>query len=317
MDKLKENIFGISLGVVGLALLVLAYALVYSPLQDLSAKEAELDRAVKSYKKLIDPKQSPHVPTKSYNEGLDKQDEANAAALKSAVAFYEEQAKPFHEYFDGDQPPPADIFVQNYNDSIQALVDGYREKFHIKVDPTQPDQAFPTVGKIDAITEDNKMIPVAMKEYWIIKETFDALTKLQLGGLHSINFPARVLEPKDANKYYRQVNFTIIMDIRSSMIENLLTELFQSKRVPFQLEELSYQKTPEGLGQFQSLERRQLFRNENEAKAADYATLVPEPPVLLTLMLSAFDWQGSSILEEKPEASKPDEPAPGPKQKKK
>ena len=313
MDKLKENIFGIVLGAVGLLLLVLAYFLVFSPLQELSAKEEELKKTSDSYKRLIDPKRTPHVPTKEWLEYLDKQKEVDGSALKKGVEFYEEQAKAFHEYFDGEQPPASDIFVQRYNDSIKALIDAYREKFHIKVDPGQEDQAPPKVGKVEATAiTDDKMMQVAMKEYWIIKDIFDAFTKLQSGGLRAIEFPGRGVEPKEAPKYYRLINCTVLADVPFSTIENLLTELFQSKRVPFELEELSYQKTPESLAQFQIPKRTQVFRNENEAKApdADYATLVPEPNVSLTLKLSAFDWQGSGILEEKTEAP-PEEAAPG------
>ena len=303
MDKLKENIFEISLGVVGVFLLVLAYFLVYSPLSELGAKESQMKKTISDYAKFTDPKKYPFLPTKEYKDYLEKQKEVDETALKSGVAFYDEQAKEFHEYFDGSSDPPvADLFVQKYNDAIKALVDGYREKFHIKDDP-QADQTPPVVKKVEPITEENRMIPVAMKEYWMLKEIFDALTKHQIGGLRSIDFPGRAVEPKDAPKYYRSMNSTVQIDMPFSKIENVLTEIFQSKRVPFQWEELTYQKTPESLGQHQSLERSLPFKNETDAKAAEYSALVPEPPVLVTLKLSAFDWQGG-ILEEKTEAPK-------------
>lgn len=304
MDKLKENIFGISLGVVGVFLLVLSYFLVYSPLSELGAKEAQVQKAIADYKKFSDPAKYKYVPTKDYKERLDQQKESDEADLKSGVAFYDEQSKLFHEYFDGStEPPVTDIFVQKYNDSIKGLVDGYRLKFHIKVDPGQEDQAPPVVKKVEAITEENKMIPVAMKEYWIVKEVFDVLTKAQVGGLRSIDFPGRAVESKDAPKYYRALNAVVQVEMPFSRIENVLTELFQSKRVPFQLEELTYQKTLESLGQFQSPEKSLSFKNENDAKAAEYSALVPEPAVLVTLKLSAFDWQGG-ILDEKTETPK-------------
>src|SRR2546427_4005375 len=195
MDKLKENSFGIVLGAVALLRLVLAYFFVFSPRQELSAKEEELKKTSDSYKRLIDPKRTPHVPTKEWLEYLDKQKEVDGSALKKGVEFYEEQAKAFHEYFDGEQPPASDIFVQRYNDSIKALIDAYREKFHIKVDPGQEDQAPPKVGKVEATAiTDDKMMQVAMKEYWIIKDVFDAFTKLQSGGLRAIEFPGRGVE---------------------------------------------------------------------------------------------------------------------------
>jgi len=316
MNKLKENIFAIAVGGMGIVLLVLLFFLVLRPLQSLGDKERKIDAETKNFAALAKRKE---LAIRPFLELLRKKKDANEAALKEGIAFYEEQAKTFLSYFDGaTDPPPLNQFQTAYVDAIKKLVDEYRVKFGIKVEAEAKEGAPPKISQVE-LAEDTR-IPVAMKEFWIIQEIFQALNKLEIGGLKEIDFPSRLVEPKEPPPYRRHVSATVRVEILFSKIEPLLTELYSSKTVPFILEEFTYQKiqdpnSPSRIGEYQALQRDKDFKKEADASKDKYETLIPEPNVMATLKLIAIDWKG--IPEEKETEKESEESAPTPKTTKK
>ena len=304
MNKLKENAFTIAVVAVALVMAALAYLLVVQPFLELKKTQAQIEAKKSELEKLNSPKKK-WLETEDYIEHLKKKTENVEAAFKEGVSFYDEQTKAFHLFFDGVQVQPLqDVFVNRYTDEIRKLVDDYRTKFKITVDPQDPEKAPPTIVKMADIPE--AQIPLAMKEFWVIKEVFDAVNALELGGLKTIDFPQRLLEQKDPHPYYRLVNTVVTVELPFSKLEDLLTHLLGSKTVPFILQELSFTKNDTLVGQYLSLEKTQEFKSQAEGDAASYDAANPEPVVVATLKLSAIDWKG--VPEEKKKESSEEGP---------
>jgi Na+-transporting methylmalonyl-CoA/oxaloacetate decarboxylase gamma subunit len=287
MDKLKANIFGIAVGGIGIVLLVLAFLLVVQPLQSLGGIQSQIEEQTKKLQTL---RKKKTIAVKEYLDHLKAKEAADNAALSEGVRTYEEQSKAFLAFFDGtNAQPDLNDFVTQYSDGIKKLIDDYRVKFKIAVEAEQADQAPPKVAKIDPI--DESRIPLAMKEFWITSEIFAALNSLGVGGLKEIMYP-RLVEQKETVPYRAYQVVQVKVEMPFSKIENFITELYASKKVPFLLKDLSYQKTPESLGLFQALSRTEDYKDQGEAKRAGYDELVPEPGVLVSMTLLALEWQG-------------------------
>lgn len=294
MDKLKENLFPISVGAIGIALLVLAYFLVFSRWQALGTTTRQVQDQIQRLKTIS--RKRP-LPIEEQKRQLEEELESKAAALRDAAQFYDQKAGPFRLFFENSaEPQPLSTFVSLYNDGITKLVDEYRSKFGIKVEEGAQDVR-PRVSKIEPIADESR-IERAMREYWIIAEVFRAFETLGVGGLKSIEFPGRDVAPREPPPYWRTIAFTVEADVEFSKLEDLLTELYASQVVPFLLEELTVKKSPDSVAKYLALETEASFKDAVAASRPSYDELVPEPPAAVTLKFTAIDWKGVPEVQE-------------------
>ncbi len=287
MDKLKQNLFPISVGAVGVVLLVLAYVLVFKKFQELAGVSAKVSQETSRLKTLV--RKNP-LPVKEIEEQLEREIQSKKSALEEGIQFYEQRTRAFRTYFNNEaQPQALSTFVSEYNDGVTKLIEGYRSKFDIKVEEGAAD-ARPTVDRVD-VTDESR-IERAMKEYWIIQEVFRAFESLGLKGLKSIAFPARDVQPKEPPPYWRTIAFTVEAQVPFSKLEDLLTQLYASPMVSLILEELTLKKTPELIIPYLPLEKEVSFQDAVAASRQPYEALVPEPDAVVTLRFTAIDWKG-------------------------
>jgi hypothetical protein len=292
MDKLKQNAFWIGLGGVGLVLLVLIFFLVWQPLSGIETTNQEITELKKQIEK--EATRKPYVATKKYGAWLKAREAKDKDARDAIVGFYDTQGTGFDEYFDGGTTPPETaLFAARYKDEVEKLVNAYREKHKIAPNPDKPEENVPKVDVFTADQIDESKVPVAMKEFWIIQAVFEAVNKLELGGLKEISFAGRATADREAPlPYNKWVGVKVTLELPFSKLENLLTELYSSQRVPFQLEDLECRKIPESLSQFAAFKRTKKVKDIEGFSKVKYEEEVPEPPVHCDLGLSAFDWTG-------------------------
>ncbi|MGQ9589690.1 MAG: hypothetical protein ACUVYA_05275 [Planctomycetota bacterium] len=297
MDKLKENLFPISVGAIGIALLVLAYLLVFSRWQALGTTTGQVRDQIQRLRTIS--RKRP-LPIEEQKRQLEEELESKAAALRDAADFYEQKAVPFRMFFENStEPQPLSTFVSLYNDGVTKLIDEYRTKFGIKVEEGAQ-EVRPRVSKIEPM--DESRLERAMREYWIIAEVFRALEAHGVGGLKSIEFPGRDVAPREPPPYWRNIAFTVEADVEFSKLEDMLTELCASPVVPLILEELTVRKAPDSVAKYLALDTQATFKDAVAASRPTYDELVPEPPAAVTLKFTAVDWKGVPELQE---------PAPG------
>jgi hypothetical protein len=160
-------------------------------------------------------------------------------------------------------------------------------------------------------------IPVAMKQFWIIKAVFAACDQLKLDGLQTIDFPERPREGQDTKSAsesaldYSLIPVDIQIDLRYSDAKRFIAELFKDSQVPFlTLDSVKLAKTPDVLRQFATLVRSgALSATEDEARKKAYDDVVPEPKVAATISLRVLDW----VKMKEPVAPKAEEPEPSKK----
>lgn len=300
MDKLKQNSFWIAVGATGLVLAALTWFLVISKVFELGELGAEIEKTAGDLQKTL---KKEFLPLPEYKSYLQKKLEADKNALTEGVAFYESQGKAFDRFFDDQEavPDPA-TFSARYADDLKRIVSEYRTKFGIRPVEGQPEeQQVPVVSKIEVIDEQN--VPRAMKEFWIVDEIFKACTKLEIGGLKLVDFPGRTVADKDAALYHGVLKILVDVEMPFSRMENFLTEVFSSQRVPFLVGDITMLKPLESVTQHVKMPVVKKYKEAADADKEDFRTLVPEPVVLFKLNLDAMDWKGIPVeAEPAPEA---------------
>lgn len=313
MDKLKENAYWISLGAVVVVLLLLAWFLIVdrifggSPGQKtVTTLGTQLERLVEKIEAYTDREV---VPTEDYEEYLRKKLELVRLDRNDGARFYNDRMQKFNEYFDGSvQTPDFGKFASLYFEKLDKIVKDYRERFDItppEVDENERPRSSrdqvelpPKVHRFDqSAIIGEESVARAMKEYWITKSLFDALEKLEIGGLQEILFEGRDLIDEEETEYIRTIDAQVTLEMPFSKIEDLITELFRADRVLFLLDGFSVEKKPEHLAPNLELKTVQVFENRDEADRAKYEELVPEPNVSVVLRLKAFEWKGMALLE--------------------
>jgi hypothetical protein len=311
MDKIKQNSFWIAVGATGLVLAALTWFLVISKLFQLGELGAEIEKTTGTLKTTL---KKEFLPLPEYKKYLEKKLEADKNALTEGVTFYESQGKAFDTFFDDQEtaPDPAS-FSARYADELKGtkgILTEYRTKFGIRPVDNQPeDQLAPVVSRIEVLDEQN--VPRAMKEFWIVDEIVKACTKLEIGGLKTVTFPGRTAADKDkeADLYHGVLEIEVDVEMPFSKLENFLTELFASQRVPFLVKEILMLKPLESVTQHVKLPVVKKYKEAADADKEDFRTLVPEPVVLFKLKLDAMDWKGIPVeAEPEPEMEKSDTP---------
>jgi Na+-transporting methylmalonyl-CoA/oxaloacetate decarboxylase gamma subunit len=306
MQKLKENIFAIS--VVGLAvvLLALSYLFVWQPLSALGDMKTTLDREIANLKKYDKQK---FVPTEEYKERLEQILAAKRADLEQGESFYKEKQDAFSRYRNNEvQAPALADFASSYESGIKEMAQKYRTKFGIAGDEAAQPDLPPAVERFPFDpSQEAKHIPLAMREFWVAEAVFKACEALNLGGLKSIKFPLRLDTKGEALPYHRLVKTEVLIELPCSQIENLVTRLLATEKVIFQLEDLVMQVDPATLEKFKSLVSKQQYPSAEKAAEASYDSVVPEPPVGVTIKLHAIDWTG---MAEAPASDKAAEKKP-------
>ncbi|MBI4601904.1 MAG: hypothetical protein HY721_08070 [Planctomycetes bacterium] len=317
MDKLKQNAFWIGVGGMGVVLAVLLYFLVVDPLMKVADVQAEIDAKTDELQKAA--KRKPEVAGRDYRDHLRKQRDQVKDARDRGIEVYDGLGRDFDRFFDEqDTPPGLSEFAARYKDDVDKLVKAYRDKHAIKPPEENPESMPPKVGlMLDGLVEEK--IPQAMKELWVIQAVFQAVDKLNLGGLKEIEFPGRNVPEKEVPEYNRWVDPTVKIELPFSQIENLLTELYSAPRVLFQLEELTCHKVPESVAPFVKIDRPEKVKAGTDPSKVRYEDVVLEPPVVCDLKLRVFDWTGvpEEKLKEKKEADETDDEGKKKKPKKK
>jgi len=312
MDKITQNLFGIAAGGAGVVLLALGYFLIVKPLGELRGLEDQIDKKKAELANLNNPAKTPKVPTKEYKNRLLDDKAALEGALTKAIGVYDSKAEQFSKYFeDSSEQPSVNNFSARYNDAITKLIADYRAKFKIVVSQEEPEKAPPEVVKRTDILPDQ--IPEVMKEYWAAEEVFSACNALEIGGLKKIDWQRQVeTASKEAHPNYREVTTTVTVEMPFSKIENFLTRLYESNRVPFILEELTFRKPPELVAPYVDMEHPVNYDDLEKVSAPDqkYDVLIPEPSVAVTLKLHALDWKIGSMkaVEEEKKVQEKEEP---------
>jgi hypothetical protein len=288
MDKLKENLYSIAVGLTVVVLLALSWFFVWRPIEELSSEEAALKRWTED---LQDYNRADFVPTAAYRSYLEEKREEKSKDLQEGVEWYEEKLGAFKKYFDGsDQVPQVGGFEAQLTTRLGELQSAYRQQFELPVDFVENPQSPPVVGRrtIDP-TRATEDIAGAMKEFWIIEAVFQACGKLGLGGLKKIDFPGRREKDKDAPPYHALILTEVVIDLPYHQLENLMTELFSSERVLLELEGLTVEKNPDLLEQY-GKPREVPFDTKVQSDGKSHRDLVVEPNVTGTLTFHAVDW---------------------------
>ena len=287
MDKLKENLFPVSVGAIVIALGALIWFLIVSPLMELNQTQKSLDaatRKLKGYTKME------YVPVESYEALLEQQLQALNSDLAEAAEFYDEKVKSFQLYFDDqEQAPNRASFSADLNDRINQVLAQYQSDFGVTLkDPTSPREGPPTVQLVEPALPSE--IQKVMKEYWIFDEVVKACSKLEIGGLQDISYPARNAPKTYAN--HRALEVAVSVHLPYSKVEALLTELYSSPRALFQLQKLVYRNLPSMLEPYQELVKKKEFANRSESDAEPYDSVFPEPSAEALFTFHVVDWTG-------------------------
>ncbi|HZN57290.1 MAG TPA: hypothetical protein VFD71_04375 [Planctomycetota bacterium] len=306
MDKLKQNSYWIAVGATCLVLLAAAYFLVVAPLGELSAKQEELNARIDKVDAALKRKDTVSKKLKAW---LVEKNEADNQALEKGKEFYDAQGKPFDLYFnDAEAKPAVNEFSATYTDELKKLVEGYQQKFSIQPNAEDPTKTLPVIEPYTAEALNDENIPMAMKEFWVTEEIIKACEKLELGGLQSLKFPGRTDTKVDPLPYNRRVRTEVLMSLPAAKIEDLLSELFASQRVLFEVEKLEYSRTQDTLARYATLIQSDSYKDPTEAAKSRYEDKFPDPPVALKLDLWAFDYTGVPVIKE--EAPPPAEAEP-------
>lgn len=312
MDKLKENAFAVSLGAIGVLLLVLAYFLVYRPINDLSAQGRSVDSALSKLRQ-VDAREE--TPSEDLVRAKRRQRQEAADALENGRKYFDKRVVPFQKYF-GDADAPLDMgsFYSQYEDGINQFVAQYRQKHGISAEEDtsggsgsgrkapRPRLQERIRSEADPMTAE-AAIPLAMKEFWIIESVFAACEKLDLGGLEEINLPTRVEresrrtatetetegEEEAPEEYFEfeHLDATVVIRLRFGDIQKFLVELLSSERVPYvDIVGLEIRKVEDDVKAREEFVRG--FLKKDSVANAEPA----EPDVLVTVVLRALDWKG-------------------------
>jgi len=289
MDKIKENLFPISVGAIAVVLLAMIYFLVYSPLSELHSTEKSLNTQKGAIDKLA---ALPMVPTKKYVDYLEEQKLTDEQDIQEALAFYDGRAAKFREYFGGQPEAPGfSAFTGLLNDALSDKLRQYQSDYvpdEEIADATNPQAGRPSVEIPPPMVPED--MSRTMREYWIFEEILNACTELELGGLVSIAYPLRLNPEK--GEFYNWQQVLVEIHMPPSKVEDLLTKLFSSERVPFVMKDVVAKNIQRYAESFVEIIRRGKFANQNESESHSYEEVVPEPPMHVTLTLNALNWTG-------------------------
>jgi len=286
MDKLKENLFPISVAAMVIALGALIWFLIAAPLLELGDKQRLLATAttrLRNYNK------AEHVPIGRYRDHLAKQLEIYKNDVADAADFYDQKVKSFQLFFnDQELAPEQATFSADLNDRISQVLSQYQSDFGVQVvDPSAPRDGPPTVDLFQPTLPSE--IPKVMKQYWMFDEVVKACSKLEIGGLLSIKYPA----PSDAtHEFYNTIDVEVTVRLPYSKVEDLVSELYLSERVLFQLQKLVYRNLPTMLEPYQELVHVKEFANRSESDAEPYDMVFPEPNADAVFLFHVVDWTG-------------------------
>ena len=144
MEKLKANLYSISLVAVVLALGGLAWLLVLSPIYgsastSLSQQESELDGLLRDTKSILS---AESVPTEDYQERQELNLRTQRNDYNEAVRFYNSRREEFNKFFDGTSDvPDVASFAAEHDEQLSDLIGQYREKFQIREEEGDEDRA--------------------------------------------------------------------------------------------------------------------------------------------------------------------------------
>ena len=307
MDKLKETAYWISLGAAVIVLLGLVWYLVLARifLSSGATVATQKEKLEQSLKAIQGYNESEFVPTEKYESHLKDTLDLFRLDHNDGARYYNTRQERFGQFFGGEtEAPSSGLFASTLEESIEAIVENYRQKFNITEGDEEGDEngrdkddavRIPTVSHIDSAEISDLNVPIAMKEYWITDGIFKALEKLEIGGLKSIGFPGRNLTGRDAaddEGPYRLIDVEATIHMPLSQLEDLITELFRDERALFLLDGFEAQKTFQQLNPYLALTQTAEFDNRDLADQARYADIVKEPDVKILLKLKALDWNG-------------------------
>jgi len=310
MDKLTANKFWIGVGATGLLLAGLVFWLVYQPMSALSDGQRKLESSIK---KLEKPLKTGFLATEEYKAYLEAKNADEVAALERGIDHYDALGKRFQEYFD-DALVPGDFsgFGARYGDEFKLLISAYREKFKIDAVPADAPGASssgargelvvpPVVAHKPATQLEEDRLGVAMKEFWMAQAVIQTCEKLNLGGLQSVEFPARDAEHKDSAETHTWRAVVVGIDLPFSQAENFVAELLSGDRVRFRVQRLDIEKAAALVALHKDLVIVADFEHYATAEAKAYGDpdVAPEPAVQMRLELDALDWKGMKVEDPK------------------
>lgn len=339
MDKIRENLFGISVGALTLGLLVVAWLFVLGPVFGTLSEGGGAQRDINSsLRKLKGYAKLENLPTKDLIEELEKQQRALKSALDSGNAVYDAIKGDFDRLFEGTDPSQPADFKTQYNDKLSELVSDYIDAFPRAAGMTEEEANAQGVRKSQVIaglkisSKENissaEDVIRAMKEYWVAKKVCDTLHALEIGGLKSLSFLGRgkteasLKKGEELPDHYRWVESQIELDIAFDKILPFLSSLYSRATpvseddpenppdpflrpgVPFyELSNLTMTRAPGTVGRELV---RQVDGEEGKPPPADPASLTPlAPEVRISLVIRALDWRG--LVEDDSDESNDDE----------
>ena len=344
MDKIRENLFGILVGVLSLGLVAFAWFWVFAGLSALGEDgvQGDINSQLRGLRKFT--KSDQPLPTEELHEHLEKQQKAISAALESGKEFYISIKNQYDRLFPGLPTDPELIlaadFTPRYIDAVEEVKKEYIEAFPQAAPPEEEDDGGSFNSRrrrgdvfegtqIDTM-EDKSVEPVhvfrAMKEYWVAKRICDVLHELDIGGLKKIDFPARLAPVEDdAPKHFRAIRAEVTLDMPFHQILPLLSRLYSKPQVdeanpeevpavPFyELEELTIDRNPESVVVPIVVEKAPSEEGESPgngnggAAGGAKALRDPAPDVSVAMKISALDWLGLQEAEKKDEDDEDDE----------
>lgn len=304
MDKIKENLFGIGVGVLVVLLAVFLYfwtlAPVFSEIGSVEGRLSTQRRELSGFEK-----QTP-FPTDDYVAYREKRQSEIDGAVQLGEDFYAKRKEFFDQLFPEFPalPPPGD-FRALFSTRIQELKTAYLDKFprEVEQDPRSKEPIDPasTLQLEERTVNTAEDVPVAMKHFWIIEDVFNSLTELELGGLRSVTFPRPGRDSIEPPATYDVIRAEVTVEMPLSRVGALLERLFASTRVPFiDVERLEVTRAPESVRTDLVIQKD--YQKPQDAEADREGAVGPEPPVMATLLLQAMDWKG--LPEETEEGDK-------------
>ncbi len=304
MDKIRENFFAISVGVLGVGLLVLIFVMIIQPrfLGDLG-EVAALESKRRTLERYADSKKTPQLPTPELFDASKDRNEKLDSELSSAIELIEEKAKRFNEFLLVPSflqiPPPPGIFQPTYVTENDKLVDAYQDEYpeSLPDDAGQGGQrkrdAFAGIEvlRMKSFNTETDVLR-GMKEFWMTQRFFESATKLDLGGLKKIEF---LRKPVDGlPSHYNAVHAKVEIDLPMTMLGEFIASVFESDRVPFELVKVSVTRLPETL--ISGLVKVVTYGDDNEEDSRRQEDLEAhpgdEPLVKAVIDFHGIDWKG-------------------------
>jgi hypothetical protein len=297
MDKIKQNLFAISIGALALALAAFIY---FWPVNQILSGIDGADQRLKSVDSRLNKflKADP-VPSEEYHDALAERQKQLERTILDAEDYMSAKQRRFNEFFEdkSENTSPAD-FKATFSTQVAEIKKKYLERFKrlSPEDAVAQGKDAKDVMPFDVQetdVSDQATVKRAMKQFWIIDQVFQTLTKMELGHLLSVRFPtARPKDELPAPPTLDLIRVNIEVQLPLAKLESFLQDLFASERVPFldvesvQVERVPAQTIPNRIIE-KSYDRSQLAEQDRET-----FTSQPEPEVEATLVLTVMDWKG-------------------------